>query len=103
MLDRFGGRLVLDQWKHPAIEAPDAKRGVNLADPGTAGVLLALLDEEGAVTDVVRAEEGWIVAIHDGAGDVQGFVAETLGEAAAWALLAWWGEDIGISVEPYVA
>lgn len=103
MLDRFGGRLVLDGWKHPSIEAPEAKRGLNLADPATGGVLLALLDEEGALTDVVRTEEGWVVAIHDGQGELQGYVAESLGEAAAWALLAWWGEDIGVAVTPYVA
>lgn len=102
MLDRYGARLVLDNWKHPAIDAPGHDKGINLADPATAGVLLALLDEEGAVTDVVRDESGWIVAIHAG-DDVEGYVAETLGEAAAWALLAWWGEDLGVNTDVSVA
>ncbi|MCA9569106.1 MAG: hypothetical protein KC656_14760 [Myxococcales bacterium] len=103
MLDRYGARLVLDQWKHPAVEVPGHQSGINLADAGTAGVLLTLLDEEGALTDVVREADGWIVAIHDGEDDIQGFVGDTLGEAAAWALLAWWGEDLGIEVGASVA
>ncbi len=102
MLDRFGARLILDRWKHPAVEAPEPGRALNLTDPGTAGVLLALLDEEDALSDIVRDSQGWIVAIRDTNGEVHGFFADTLGEAAAWALLAWWGEDIGV-VEVSVA
>jgi hypothetical protein len=103
MLDRYGARLVLDTWKHPAVDAPGHDKGLNLADPATAGVLLALLDEEGAITDVVRDEEGWIVAILAEGDRIEGYVAETLGEAAAWALLAWWGEDLGLSAGVSVA
>lgn len=93
MLDRLGARLVLDSWKHCTTETPDGKGVLNLADPATAGVLLAVLDSEGLLTDVVREEAGWIVAIRTEDG-LEGYIADSLGEAAAWALLAGWGEDV---------
>lgn len=96
MLDRHGARMVLEAWTHPAVTAPDASVGLNLDDPGTGGVLLSLLDEEGALSDVVRVGDGWIVAIRVGE-EIEGFHGESLGVAAAFALLAAWGEDL----EPY--
>ena len=93
MLDRLGARLVLDGWRHCSTEDPDEAGVPNLADPGTAGALLAVLDSEGLLTDVVREESGWIVAIRTEDG-LAGYIADSLGEAAAWALLAGWGEDV---------
>ncbi|MCB9678740.1 MAG: hypothetical protein H6737_26795 [Alphaproteobacteria bacterium] len=102
MLDRLGARLVLDAWKHPSIEAPTGENGPNLSDPATGGVLLSILDEEGLLTDVVRDQGGWIVAIRTPEG-IEGYFADTLGEAAAWALLAGWGEDLEVIDEVEVA
>lgn len=102
MLDRHGARLVLDSWIHPAVEAPAASVPINLADPSTGGVLLACLDDEGALSEVIRVEDGWVVAIRVG-DDVAGFQGDSLGEAAAWALLALWGEDLGLTREVEVA
>ena len=82
MRDRRGVRIVdLGLWE---AEAPP-----DLGDPGTAGVLIAQLDETGVLSDIVKQDGEWIVAIDVGEG-LQGYAAETLGEAAAWALLAWW-------------
>jgi len=102
MLERLGARLVLDAWKHPTIEMPTEKGQPNLKDPATGGVLLSVLDDEGLLTDVVRDMGGWIVAIRTPDG-VEGYFADTLGEAAAWALLAGWGEDLEVSHEVEVA
>lgn len=93
MLDRFGARLVLDKYRHPSVEPPGENGVPNLSDPATGGILLSILDDEGLLTDVVRDLGGWVVAIKQGDG-VQGYLADTLGEAAAWALLAAWGEDL---------
>jgi len=79
---RDGSRIGDDQ-RAPAGAIPD------LTDFATAGAILGLLDEMGALTDVVRTDE-WIVAVRAGVA-VQGYIAETLGEAAAWAMLACWG------------
>ncbi len=95
MLDRLGARLVLDAYKHPSVDLPTRHQLPNLADPATGGVLLSILDDEGLLTDVVRDMGGWIVAIRTPDG-VQGYLADTLGEAAAWALLAAWGEDLEV-------
>ena len=51
-----------------------------------------MLDEIGALTDVVRSGGEWIAAI-DSSGEVRGYVGATLGEAAAWALLAAWDAE----------
>jgi hypothetical protein len=97
-----GGRLVTDAFKHPTADLPAAGVPPNLADCATAGVILEILDSEGLLTDVVREADCWIVAIRQD-GDIQGYAADTLGEAAAWALLAGWGEDLGLSVDIEVA
>jgi len=62
-----------------------------LSDAGTAGCLLSLVDELGVLTDVVRDDEGWIVAV-DLPNGLKGFAADSLGEAASWALLEAWAE-----------
>ena len=62
-----------------------------LSDPATAGCLLSLVDELGVLTDVVRDDEGWIVAVDLPKG-LKGFAADCLGEAASWALLEAWAE-----------
>lgn len=82
MRDRRGVRIVdLALWE-PHV-APD------LSDPGTAGVLLGQLDAAGQLSDIVKQDGEWIVAISIGEA-LQGYAADTLGEAAAWALLALW-------------
>lgn len=84
------GRRVVDMDLIHGDSPPD------LEDMPTAGALLGLLDEMNRLTDVVRQGEDWIVAVEQD-GDVQGYAASTLGEAAAWALLAvfegWSPED----------
>lgn len=80
MRDQRGRRIVdldLVQGDSP----PD------LEDMPTAGALLGLLDEMKLLTDVVRQGDDWIVAVEQD-GEVQGYAASSLGEAAAWALLA---------------
>lgn len=80
MRDRQGRRVVdLDLWDGGV---PD------LDDFPTAGALLGLLDETGILTDVVRESDHWIVAVELPGTGLQGWAADTLGEAAAWALLA---------------
>jgi hypothetical protein len=54
------------------------------------------------LSEVIRVEDGWVVAIRVG-DDVAGFQGDSLGEAAAWALLALWGEDLGLTREVEVA
>ncbi|MEQ1500779.1 MAG: hypothetical protein ABMB14_01045 [Myxococcota bacterium] len=83
MRDRRGLRVVeLDLW--------DGESPPDLADLATAGVLLGVLAEHGALTDVVRQDGEWIVAVELGGEGIQGWVAATLGEAAGYALLAVW-------------
>ena len=91
MLDQRGGRLVGGSWEHPTVEASGAPP--NLNDGATAGILLQILDETGLLTDVVKHRGDWVVAIDRGDGPI-GYAGDSLGEAAAWALLAVWGEDI---------
>lgn len=76
------GRRVVDLDMIQGDSPPD------LDDMPTAGALLGLLDELGRLTDVVKQGEDWIVAVEQEDGEVQGYAAATLGEAAAWALLA---------------
>jgi hypothetical protein len=79
MRDRRGRRVVdLDLWDGGV---PD------LGDPATAGALLKLIDDRGALTDVIREAEGWIVAVDLPGVGLQGWAGGSLGEAAAWALL----------------
>lgn len=83
MRDRRGLRVVeLDLWDGDA--PPD------LADLPTAGALLGLLDELGALTDVVREGGEWIVAVETPEEGLQGWASDELGEAAAYALFAAW-------------
>ena len=83
MRDRRGLRVVeLDLWDGAA--APD------LTDWPTAGCLLGALAQTGRLTDVVRQGEEWIVAVDLPETGVQGWAADELGEAAAWALLGLW-------------
>ena len=69
----------------------------DLSDPATAGCLLSLLDALGVLTDVVRADDGWIVAVEI-PGGLKGFAADRLGEAASWALMEAWAE-LGVVLE----
>lgn len=62
-----------------------------LSDLATAGCLLGLVDAQGVLTDVVRQEDGWIVAV-ELPGGLKGFAADHLGEAASWALMEAWAE-----------
>lgn len=83
MRDRRGLRVVeIDLWD--GVSPPD------LGDFATAGVLLGVLAETGRLTDVVRQAADWIVAIDLPEDGVHGWAADTLGEAAAYALLALW-------------
>ncbi len=83
MRDAGGVRVV-------ELELLDPSTAPDLTDAATAGVLLALLDETGRLTDVVRQDEEWIVAVNLPEDGVQGWAAESLGEAAAYALLGLW-------------
>lgn len=69
------------------VELYDKQSTPDLSDFPTAGAMLGLLAEAGLLTDVVLQDGVWIVAVLVGE-DVQGYAAESLGEAAAWALLA---------------
>ncbi len=80
MLD-MRGRRVVDLTLYDGGSVPD------LRDFATAGALLGLLDSMGALTDVVRDGNDWIVAVDLG-GKIQGYASDVLGEAAAWAMLA---------------
>jgi hypothetical protein len=82
MVDQAGGRVV-DVAGVADTALPD------LADWATAGAVLGLIAARGALTDVVRDSGNWIVAV-DIEGDISGYAAETLGEAAGWALMAVW-------------
>jgi hypothetical protein len=85
MRDQRGVRIVdLELWD-PTVP-PD------LRDAGTAGVLIGQLDETGFLSDIVKQEGEWIVAVELG-GELRGFASDTLGEAAAWALLAVWDSE----------
>ncbi len=82
MRDKKGVRIVdLDLW--------DPTSPPDLRDLGTAGLLIGQLDETGFLSDIVKQDGEWIVAV-DFDGELRGFAADTLGEAAAWALLAVW-------------
>lgn len=83
MRDRAGVR-VFDLELFDATTAPD------LTDAATAGILLGLLDELGRLTDVVKQGAEWIVAVDLPEDGVQGWAADTMGEAAAYALLGLW-------------
>ena len=63
----------------------------NLDDYPTAGALLGLLAELGVLSDVVIQDEDWIVAVDLPDSGLQGLAAESLGEAAGWALITAWG------------
>jgi hypothetical protein len=84
MLDGRGRRIV-DLDLHDGGSEPD------LSDYATAGAILGLLNETVALTDVVLEQGEWIVAV-DLSGLLQGYIASTLGDAAAWALLAYWDD-----------
>ena len=58
----------------------------------TGGALLGVLDGLGILVDVAREAEEWIVAVETPEG-LKGWAADTLPEAAAWALLQNWEPD----------
>lgn len=83
MRDQRGIRVVdLDLWDGAA--PPD------LEDPATVGVLLGWLAEIDLLSDVVRQDGAWIVAIELPDEGLQGWMGDSMGEAAALALLAAW-------------
>jgi len=84
------GRRIVDPSLVPPADGPDP-HCPDLADMPTAGCLLDQIDGMGALTDVVRADGEWIVAV-DLPGGLKGFAADTLGLAAAYALLEAWAE-----------
>jgi hypothetical protein len=84
MRDHLGRRIV-----DLALVTPDLRP--DLSDAATGGCLLAALDDLGVLTDVVRSEGEWIVAV-ELPSDLKGFAADHLAEAAAWALLEAWAE-----------
>ena len=93
MRDLEGSRIVYGEWtdrpKGPRlaqVHIPD------LGDAATAGVLLGMLQERGVLSDVVIQDGEWIVAVVL-EGELRGYVAESIGAAAAWALLAMWESD----------
>jgi len=79
------GRRVVDVGLVTGALWPD------LTDMATAGRLLEALDALGVLTDVVRSEGEWIVAV-ELPSELKGFAGDYLGEAAAWALLEAWAE-----------
>jgi hypothetical protein len=88
MRDQRGLRVVeLDLW--------DGTSPPDLADFATAGVLLGILDESGRLTDIVKQGSEWIVAVDLPQDGLQGWAADTLGEAAAYALLNLWEAEAG--------
>ena len=87
MLDRQGRRIV-DLDLHDGTSPPD------LTDWATAGCVLGMLADSGMLSDVVLEDGECIVAVHDGDEGLQGYASDSVGEAAAWALLATWGEDV---------
>lgn len=84
MRDQYGRRIV-----DPSLVTPDLIP--DLDDMATAGRLLEQLDGMGVLTDIVRSEGEWIVAV-ELPSELKGFAADRLGEAAAWALLEAWAE-----------
>jgi hypothetical protein len=84
MRDRRGVRVVELDLVDDDMQAPD------LRDWATAGLLLQLLDETGRLTDVVRQDGEFVVAVDLPEDGVTGWAAESLGEAAAHALLGLW-------------
>lgn len=90
MRDHHGARCV---GAGPALSDSGELGVPDLADDATAGILLGQLAADGTLTDVVRQDDEWIVAVDYGEG-VEGYVGATMGEAAAWATLATWGEPI---------
>lgn len=91
MRDRRGLRVVdLELWDGAA--PPD------LSDLPTAGALLGVLDESERLTDVVKQGKEWIVAVELPEDGLQGWAADTLGEAATYALLNLWQAEEGEEV-----
>ncbi|MFT4623089.1 MAG: hypothetical protein ACI8PZ_001745 [Myxococcota bacterium] len=85
MSDRSGAR-VSTPWE--ASNPPD------LDDWATAGLIFGQLATTGRFTDVVRLDGYWVVAIRTRGPDVRGLAGDSFGEAAAWALLAVWGDPM---------
>lgn len=83
MRDRRGVRVV-------DLELLDGMTAPDLRDWATAGILLQLLDESGRLTDVVKQDGEFVVAVDLPEDGVTGWAGETLGEAAAHALLGLW-------------
>jgi len=89
MRDRAGVRVVdLDLWDGTGA-LPD------LDDFATAGVLLGALAAGDWLSDVVRQGDDWIVAVDVGSEGLKGWAAESLGRAAAYAMLAVWETPSG--------
>lgn len=91
MRDRSGGRVVdLDLWVGTGL-LPD------LDDLATAGVILGVLVSGGWLTDVAREDGEWIVAVEVPGLGLRGWAADTLGRAAAFAMLSVWdGMDAAV-------
>jgi hypothetical protein len=90
---RFGWREAMRDTRGIRVvelDLFDGEHPPDLADAATAGILLQMLDETGRLTDVVREGGEFIVAVDLPEDGVQGWAAETLGEAAAYALLGLW-------------
>jgi len=79
------GNRVMDPADFPANSPPD------LDDAATVGVIVGLLAEAGALSDICREGVDWIVAVEHSHG-LRGYAATALGEAAAWALLHVWDD-----------
>ena len=82
---RGGGRF--DSGVRPSAP-PD------LEDWATAGMVFGQLAATGRFTDVVRLPDCWVVAIRGRGPQVRGLAGDSFGEAAAWALLAVWGDPL---------
>jgi hypothetical protein len=66
----------------------------DLDDWATAGLVFGQLARTGRFTDVVRLPDCWVVAIRGRGPQVRGLAGDSFGEAAAWALLAAWGDPL---------
>jgi len=83
-----------DEVDHGYYAGGDVPEGVwpDLDDVATGGALLGVIDALGVLVDVAKEGKEWIVAVEMDDG-LRGWVGSTLGEAAGWALLQYWGPD----------
>jgi hypothetical protein len=72
---------------------PDATEGLpDLSDFPTGGALMGVIDALGVLVDVAREDDGFIVAVETSEG-LKGWLGDTLGEAAGWALIEVWADQ----------